>query len=159
MVFLEKKNIIKWEFLESSAFEVGLDSARLLKDIGGKAKVLFTKDLEMAAKLNVNVFPTLFFSDKKGNNHVIRGYQSYKKFEEVIHGLLPDVEKVKINTDPKFLFTQFNRMTSFEFAFLSNITKDEADALLGDLFNKGLLDKYESKHGVMWISNFKNDRN
>ena len=155
MVFLEKKNIIKWEFIESSAFEMGLDSARLLKDIGGKAKILFKKDLELAEKLNVQVFPTLFFTDKNGNSQTIQGYQPYEKFEEVILSFLPGIEKAKINTDPKYLFTQFNRMTDFEFAFLCNITKEEAHEQLTKLFNEGSLDKYESKNGVIWISNFK----
>ncbi len=155
MVFLEKKNIIKWEFLEDSAFDVGLDSARLLKDIGGKAKVLFTKDLELAKKLNVTVFPTLFFANKNGGQHTMEGQKTYEEFEQVIHTLLPDVEKVKINNDPKFLFSKYNRMTDFEFSFLCNISREEANETLVQLYNKGLLDKYESPQGIMWISNFK----
>jgi 2-polyprenyl-6-methoxyphenol hydroxylase-like FAD-dependent oxidoreductase/predicted DsbA family dithiol-disulfide isomerase len=155
MVFLEKKNIIKWEFIESSAFEMGLDSARLLKDIGGKAKILFKKDLELAQKLNVQVFPTLFFTDKNGNSQTIMGYHPYEKFEEVILSLLPGIEKTKINTDPKYLFTQFNRMTDYEFAFLCNISKEDAHEQLTKLFNEGSLDRYESKNGIIWISNFK----
>ncbi len=155
MVFLEKKNIIKWEFLENSAFEMGLDSARLLKDINGKAKILFKKDLELAEKLNVMVFPTLFFADKNGTTQTIQGYHPYEKFEQVILSLAPGIEKAKINTDPKYLFNQFNRMTDFEFAFLCNITKEESNERLTKLFNEGLLDKYESKNGVIWISNFK----
>ena len=85
---------------------------------------------------------------------MIRGYQSYEKFEEIIFKLIPDVKKEKINTDPKHLFTHFNRMTDKEFAFLSDITKDEATAKLHELFDNGSIDKYESKNGVIWISNF-----
>jgi 2-polyprenyl-6-methoxyphenol hydroxylase-like FAD-dependent oxidoreductase/predicted DsbA family dithiol-disulfide isomerase len=154
MVFLEKKNIIKWEFLERSAFDVGLDSARLKRDFEGKARELFTEDLVLAKNLNVTAFPTLFFSDANNNQHMIRGYQSYDKFEEIIHKLMPDAKKEKINTDPKHLFTHFNRMTDKEFAFLSDITKEEATAILHDLFDNGSIDKYESKNGVIWISNF-----
>ncbi len=154
MVFLEKKNIIKWEFLERSAFDVGLDSARLKRDFEGKARELFTEDLVLAKNLNVTAFPTLFFSDANNNQHMIRGYQSYEKFEEIIFKLIPDAKKEKINTDPKHLFTHFNRMTDKEFAFLSDITKDEATAKLHELFDSGSIDKYESKNGVIWISNF-----
>ena len=109
----------------------------------------------MAEKLNVQVFPTLFFTDKNGNSQTIQGYQPYEKFEEVILSFLPGIEKAKINTDPKYLFTQFNRMTDFEYAFLCNITKEESHEQLSKLFNEGSLDKYESKNGVIWISNFK----
>lgn len=154
MVFLEKKNIIKWEFLERSAFDVGLDSARLKRDFEGRARELFTEDLILAKNLNVTAFPTLFFTDKNNNQHMIRGYQSYDKFEEIIHKLIPDAKKEQVNTDPKYLFTQFNRMTDKEFAFLSDISKEEATKVLNDLFQNGYIDKYESKNGVIWISNF-----
>jgi 2-polyprenyl-6-methoxyphenol hydroxylase-like FAD-dependent oxidoreductase/predicted DsbA family dithiol-disulfide isomerase len=154
MVFLEKKNIIKWEFLEKSAFDVGLDSARLLRDFEGKAKELFTEDLLLAKKLDVTAFPTLFFTDGNGNQHMIRGYQSYEKFEEIIHKLLPDAKKEKIIPDPKTLFTHYNRMTEKEFAFLSDISKEEAHSVLTELFENGSIDKYESKNGVIYISNF-----
>lgn len=154
MVFLEKKNIIKWEFLKRSAFDVGLDSARLLKDFEGKAKELFEDDLKLAARLNVTAFPTLFFTDKEENSQVIRGYHPYEKFEEIILKLVPDAKKARINTDPRYLFTQFNRMTDNEFAFLTNISRVEANTLLTKLFEEGSLDRYESKNGVMWISNF-----
>jgi 2-polyprenyl-6-methoxyphenol hydroxylase-like FAD-dependent oxidoreductase/predicted DsbA family dithiol-disulfide isomerase len=154
MVFLEKKNIIKWEFLEKSAFDVGLDSARLKRDFEGRAKELFTEDLVLAKDLNVTAFPTLFFKDKSGNQHMIRGYQSYDKFEEIIHKLLPEARKEKYNTDPKYLFTTFTRMTDKEFAFLSDISKEEANTILHELFENGSIDKYESKNGVIWISNF-----
>jgi predicted DsbA family dithiol-disulfide isomerase len=154
MVFLEKKNIIKWEFLQRSAFDVGLDSARLLRDFEGKAKELFEEDLMLAARLNVTAFPTLFFTDKEGNSQVIRGYHPYEKFEEIILKLVPEAKKSKINTDPKYLFSQFNRMTDNEFAFLTNTSRMEANILLTKLFEEGSLDRYESKNGVMWISNF-----
>lgn len=61
MVFVEKKNIIKWEFLEKAAFEVGLDSARLLRDFEGKAKDLFAEDLSKGRELGITSFPTLNF--------------------------------------------------------------------------------------------------
>jgi 2-polyprenyl-6-methoxyphenol hydroxylase-like FAD-dependent oxidoreductase/predicted DsbA family dithiol-disulfide isomerase len=154
MVFLEKKNIIKWEFLEKSAFDVGLDSARLLRDFEGKAKDLFKEDLLLAKKLDVTAFPTLFFSNADQNQEMIRGYQSYEKFEDIIQKLIPGAQKAKINKDPRNLFTHFNRMTEKEFAFLSDISKEESKRILNELFDEGSIDKYESKNGVIYISNF-----
>jgi predicted DsbA family dithiol-disulfide isomerase len=154
MVFVEKKNIIKWEYLEKAAFDIGLDSARLLRDFEGKAKEYFREDLILAEKLGVRSFPTLFFSDNTNKKFTIRGYQPYEAFEEIVLKLIPSATKEKINTDPKHLFTRFPTMTNKEFAFLSNIHKDEATHLLTGLYNKGNIDKYESKNGVIWISKY-----
>lgn len=154
MVFLEKKNIIKWEFLKNAAFEVGLDSARLQRDFDGKAKENFKKDLTMAAQLGVTGFPTLYFSNKANNQYIIKGYQDYEKFEEIIHTLIPDAKKKAIDTIPQKLFAAFPRMTDKEFAFLSDIPKAEAIKILVNLWENGSIDKYESKNGIIWISKF-----
>jgi hypothetical protein len=52
---------------------------------------------------------------------------------------------------------KFSRMTETEFAFLSDIPKKDAKRILNDLFEKGNLDKYESKNGEIYISNFLED--
>jgi 2-polyprenyl-6-methoxyphenol hydroxylase-like FAD-dependent oxidoreductase/predicted DsbA family dithiol-disulfide isomerase len=154
MVFVEKKNIIKWEFLENAAFEVGLDSARLLRDFNGKAKELFREDLQLAADLGVVGFPTLFFSDSANNQYVLKGHQPYESFEKIIYKLIPNAKKKEINADPENLFTIFPRMTDKEFAFLSNLSKDVAIRTLVSLWNNNFIDKYESKNGTIWISKF-----
>jgi len=154
MVFLEKKNIIRWQFIEKAAFEVGLDSARLLRDFQGKAQELFKEDLLLAEQLNVKSFPTLFFRNGFPVQYAIRGFQPYQNFEEIIYKLVPNAKKEIVNTDPKNLFTQFPTMTDKEFAFLSNIRKEEASSVLNDLYGKGYLNKYDSKNGVIWISKF-----
>lgn len=154
MVFLEKKNIVKWEYLEKAAFEFGLDSARLLRDFNGRAKELFHNDLKMAEELGVTGFPTLFFNGKNKDKFTIRGFQTYEYVEEIIHRLMPDVQKETINTEPEMLFTHFSTMTTKEFGFLSNLKTEEATKILSNLYSHGLLEKYESKNGVIWISNF-----
>lgn len=154
MVFLEKKNIIRWAFLEKAAFEVGLDSARLLRDFEGKANDLFKEDLLLAKELGVTSFPTLFFSDNLNNQFILKGYQPYERFEEIIHKLIPSVKKKEINTTPKNLFTQFPTMTDKEFAFLSNIPKENAIKILTAMYENGSIGKYESKNGIIWTSKF-----
>ena len=154
MVFMEKKNIIRWPFLEKAAFEVGLDSARLLRDFEGKAKELFREDLILADKLEVRSFPTLFFRNGSEQQYAIKGFQPYQNFEDIIYKLIPSAAKAEINTDPYYLFSQFHTMTNKEFALLSNIPKDDAGRILNDLYRKGDIDKYESKNGVIWISKF-----
>lgn len=156
MVFLEKKNIIQWRFLERAAFHVGLDSARLLRDFEGKAQELFREDLKLAQDLNVTSFPTLFFYNNEGQQIAIKGFQPYEKFEEIINQLIPFVQKQTIDASPETLFEQFPTMTNKEFAFLSNISLEEASEKLAELHKQGFLDKYESKNGAIWIGRFAN---
>lgn len=154
MVFVEKKNIIKWEFLEKAAFETGLDSARLLRDFEGRAKELFKEDLAKGKELGITSFPTLIFSDKTNQHVTVKGYQTYQHYENVILSMVPTAKKEAIDTEPKNLFTQFPTMADKEFALLSNITKEEAGVILEDLYNKGHLEKYDSKNGILWKNNY-----
>ncbi len=154
MVFVEKKNIVKWEFLKNAAIEVGLDSARLLRDFDGRAKDDFKKDLALAAQLGVTNFPTLFFSNRANKQYIIKGYQAYEKFEKILQMLIPDVQKKAIDPIPQKLFAAFPSMTEMEFAFLSDIPKDEANKILVDLWEKGSIGKYEGQKGCIWISKF-----
>jgi len=154
MVFLEKKNILKWEFIKKAAFESGLDTARLLRDYRGDAKKMFLEDLKLAEQHGVKGFPTLLFSNNANDQFVLEGCLTYKNYEEIINKLIPAVKKKVINTTPKNLFTHFQRMTEKEFAFLSNITKNEAVKILTNLFNRGRIDKFESKNGIIWRNKF-----
>lgn len=156
MVFLEKKNIIRWPYLEKAAFDVGLDSARLLRDFDGKAKELFRDDLILAEQLGVRSFPTLFFRNGSDQQFAIRGYQPYQNFENIITKLIPGAVKEDINPDPYYLFSQFHTMTNKEFALLADIAKEDAARILNDMYRKGDIDKYESKNGVIWISKIEN---
>ncbi len=154
MVFVEKKNIFKMLHLEKAAFEVGLDSARLLRDYEGRARDLFREDLMLAEKMSVKSFPTLFFKNGTLQQYAIRGFQPYQNFEDIIYKLMPSICKEEINADPEYLFSQFNTMTNKEFALLSNISKEDALKTLSQLYKNGLIDKYESKNGMIWISKF-----
>jgi predicted DsbA family dithiol-disulfide isomerase len=154
MVFVEKKNIIKWQYLEKAAFEVGLDAARLLRDFEGKARDLFKEDLALAEKMGVRSFPTLFFKDGSGNQFSVRGYQPYQNFEDIVYKLVPDAQKAKIDPDPEYLFSKFNTLTNKEFSLLSNIPIEDAARILNDLYRKGSISKYESKNGIIWMNKF-----
>ncbi len=158
MVFLEKKNIINWRFLERAALTAGLDSAKLLRDMQGRAPELFKEDLAMAEQLHVTVFPTLFFSNCSEKKFMLKGYQPYEKYEEIINQLVPDAKKESIDTDPRSLFRHFSTMTEKEFAFLSNTSKESATETLNSLYQRGVIEKYESKNGVIWINKYPADR-
>ena len=154
MVFLEKKNIIKKEFLYAAAFDVGLDAARLLRDLEGRAQGHFREDLVLSELLNVKVLPTLFFSNKDGLQLALNGYQPYESFEEILQQLQPGIKKSKYNKSAAYLFEQFQSMTSKEFSFLREENEIQARYVLHNLLDHNKITKFESPSGNMWISNF-----
>lgn len=154
MVFVEKKNIIKWEFLEKAALEVGLDSARLLRDYEGRAKELFKEDLNTGKTHGVTSFPTLIFSDPSNDHVTLKGHQTYDHFVDIILQRMPHAKKAEIDTDPKNLFGHFPTMADKEFAYLSDISMEAAAVKLEELYDQGFLKKMESKNGILWKSNY-----
>ena len=152
MLFLEKINIVDLDYLEKAAFEVGLDSARFLRDYESSAEDVFRKDLLKAQDMQVGVFPTLIFTNKDNKQIVSKGYQEYEYLENIIHQLAPEARKRSINSDPMYLFGNFSTMTNKEYSFLSNTSVEETETILIDLYAKGYIDKYESKNGIIWKS-------
>jgi 2-polyprenyl-6-methoxyphenol hydroxylase-like FAD-dependent oxidoreductase/predicted DsbA family dithiol-disulfide isomerase len=150
MVFAEKKNITKWEHLESAAIDTGLDSEQLLKDFALNAKELFVEDMLLKEQLGITTFPTLYLTNNAGAKVVLKGYQLYEKVEEAILKLNPDAQKQAYNKDAKNLFSFFPTLTTKEFSFLSDTLIEETLVILNALLEDGQVDKYESKNGDLW---------
>lgn len=152
MIFMEKKNIIKWRYLEDAAFELGLDAARLKRDFDGKAQERFSEDLELAGVLGVTAFPTLFFENKESKRLSIKGYQDYRQFEKIILELLPHARKKEYDKSPLGLFKYFYTLTTKEISFLSEISMEEAEKILNQLCEEGIISRFVSTSGVIWIN-------
>ncbi|WP_435357174.1 DsbA family protein [Emticicia sp. SJ17W-69] len=152
MLFLEKTNIVDVDFLAKVAFEIGLDSARFLKDYEQKAKDCFIEDLRLASELKVNMLPTLIFTNKQNEQIVTTGHQSYQDLERVILKLVPNAKKQKVDITPEYLFNRFATMTNKEFSFITDTSMENSNETLNALFRGGIIDKYESKNGVLWKS-------
>lgn len=150
MIFLEKKNIMKWRFLEAAAFEVGLDAARFREDYVGSARDAFEEDLAFAAELEVMSFPTLIFTNAAGEQVRLKGYQHYQDFEKAILQLAPSAVKAVFDREPESLFRHFPTMVDAEFALLSNLLRKDARRVLQQLNNEGYIEKVESEHGILW---------
>ena len=151
MVFLEKKNITKWEHLEKAALEVGLNAEQLKTDFEGKAKTDFQNDLDLARQSGVRGFPTLFFTDDQGNKLTLYGVKPYEQFERNVMALAADAPKKTYEKTPKALFNQYPTLTTKEFAVLSDISTEQAKQVLTGLFEQQLLQKLDTKNGPLWI--------
>lgn len=150
MVFLEKKNITKWEHIASAAEYAGLDITQLQKDFEGKAKQLFQEDLELGRKLGVRGFPTLFVSDSLNNQLTVYGFKPYEQFEQAVVKLYPQAEKKKIDVSPEFLFSHYPTLTTKEFAELTGKKLKEAETALELLVKEKKITKFNSKNGPLW---------
>lgn len=150
MVFMEKKNITKWEHLEAAAKQVGLDAVKLKADFEGEAKALFQKDLDLARSLNVRSFPTMIFSDSDQQRLVLKGVRPYEQFEQTLLALHPNALKNAYNTTPGALFAQYPTLTNKEFEVLAGVSKETAEKTLAELLAQHQLEQYRSKNGVLW---------
>jgi predicted DsbA family dithiol-disulfide isomerase len=154
MLFLESKNIIETDLLYNAAFEAGLDAARLLRDLEGKAQLLFEADLELASKLQISVLPTFIFTDKFNNSKVLKEYQRYESFEQTLLSFNPTTQKKAVKNDIEAIFKVFPTLTAKEFSFLADVQNDEAEDLLNQLFNKGIIvQQIKNQIGVVWKLN------
>ena len=151
LVFLKKKNITKWEYLEQSARKVNLDPSQLKEDIQGRAVELFEEDLKLATKLGVRGFPTLFFLDNSEGQEKVYGAKPYSVMENAILKLHPLASKVNYDKDWQSLFQLFPTLTSREFSELAALKREEADSLLERLYTNRMLNKLVTKNGALWI--------
>lgn len=150
MLFLEKKNIAKWENMESAAQKVGLDTVQLKTDYEGKAKILFEEDLKLAKELGVRGFPTIFFVDNAGNKEIVYGSRPYAFYEMAVLKLNNLAIKSEYSKDWKTLFSKYSSLTAREFSELSGTPRTESEKLLNELSDKEVLKKLNTKNGAIW---------
>ena len=151
MVFLQKKNITKWEHLESAAKNVGLDMVKFKSDFEGKAKELFNEDLKLGRTLGVRGFPTMFFMDTTGHQEMVYGSKPYSSFENALLKVFSDASKKNYDKTWTALFSKFHSLTAKEFSELSGMSRSESEQYLNDLTADGKLEKQTTKNGSIWI--------
>ncbi len=150
MVFLQKKNIAKWEHLATAAEAVGLDVAQLKTDFEGKAKALFQDDLKTAREYGVRGFPTIFVVDNAGNKETVYGTRPYAFYEMAILKTNPNILKREYSKNWEALFAIYPTLTAKEFSELSGTPREESENVLNELTNKGSLEKLSTKNGSIW---------
>ena len=150
MVFVEKKNISKWEHLEQAALQTGLDIKQLKIDYEGKGRELFEEDLKLSVSLSVRGFPTIFFRNEDDNHLRVYGVKPYEHLVQTLLLLYPDAKKSKVDFSVDQVFSHYPTLTTKEFAVITSRTIEDAEDLLTVLFDKGELERYSSKNGSIW---------
>jgi putative protein-disulfide isomerase len=150
MVFLQKKNIAKWEPIAAAATAAGLDVAQLKADVDGKAKILFEQDLALGRELGVRGFPTLYFLDAAGGREVVYGSKPYAALEAAVLKASPAATKSPYGKTWDALFGKYASLTAKEFAELSGTPRAESEKVLNDLATAGALEMLTTKNGSIW---------
>jgi len=150
MVFLQKRNIAKWENIAVAAKNVALNVEQLKADFEEKAKTLFEADLKLAKQFGVRGFPTLFFTNNSGNKEIVYGSKPYPFYETAILKLNPSVTKAEYGKNWETLFEKYHSLTAKEFSELSGAFRNESEKLLSELSGKGTLEKLATKNGALW---------
>ncbi len=151
-VFLDKKNITKWEHISAAAKAVGLDVEQLKKDYEGDAKKLFEEDLAYGRQLGVRGFPSMYFSGSNEQRFLVYGFKPYDVFEEAILRIVPDARKKPIDTsDPLAIFSHYPTLTAKEYAVLYSLSTKEAEKVLERLTAESKLSKQVIKTGTLYL--------
>ncbi|WP_072348201.1 DsbA family protein [Flavobacteriaceae bacterium A100] len=150
MMFLEKKNMAKWENLAIAAEKVRLDLKQLKTDFEGKAQDLFKEDLKLGQELGVRGFPTMFFVDEAGNQETVYGTRPYAFYEMAILKLNPNTKKSEYSKTWENLFAIYPTLTAKEFSELSGTPRADSEKQLNDLVSAGKLKTYTTKNGSIW---------
>lgn len=150
MLFLQKKNITRWEHIEAAAEATGLNSIQLKSDFESRAVELFREDLMMGQKLRVRGFPSMFFIDADGRTELVYGSKPYAVYENAFLKLYPAAKRKLYSKSSHDLFVTFQSLTAKEFSELSGIHRTESETVLDELVEKGVLQKTESKNGSLW---------
>ncbi|ATP55838.1 dithiol-disulfide isomerase [Pedobacter ginsengisoli] len=150
MVFLQKKNIAKWEHMATAAENVGLDVTKLKSDYENQAKILFEEDLKLAKDYGVRGFPTMFFEGQDGAEELVYGSKPYAFYEMAVLKLQPNAVKTEYSKNWETLFSKYQSLTAKEFAELSGTPRNESEQKLNDLALKESLEKLTTKNGAIW---------
>lgn len=154
LLFIHGVNIVNEELMMKEAYEAGLDVARMKRDIRHKAAALFNEDIKLAKELSIEVLPTFIFTDRFDRSLIMKGYQEYSAFENVMGEFLGDIKKKRMNRKYNKVFVKFPTLTSNEFAFLFDLDTLEARQQLEELAQKKIIQKEEIMNAeVIWKLN------
>ncbi|QQX76042.1 MULTISPECIES: DsbA family protein [Aequorivita] len=151
LLFIEKKNIAKWEHIAMAAVDAQLDVNKLNEDyLNGKAEQNFFEDLELARQLGIRGFPTIIFIDEDGIEQNVYGARPYTDYEIAIKKLLPISKKMYYDPSLNNLFSLYPSLTVKEYAELADTNIIIAKQILDELHRTENLKRIETKNGNLY---------
>lgn len=111
---------------------------------------LFKEDLGLAKQLGVRGFPGMFFTDEDNNRFLVCGSTPYEHSEQALLKLYPQAAKQTIDISRENLFAHYPTLTTKEFSVLTGKTKEAATIFLNRFNEQKMIERYDSKNGVLW---------
>lgn len=134
----EGKKTNRTEALIELAQESGLDVVQFIKNFtDGSAEKAFEEDLYTTRSYKANGFPTFLVKVSNGKEVMLRGYQSYETFKQVIKqitdGKLVE-KKLEVNEETILNFiSKYGRVAPVEIEVTFNLTSAEVKEYLDNL--------------------------
>ena len=150
MVFVEKKNITRWEYLMQAAEDTGLDAVRFENDYRNKSQALLNEDLKLRSELGVRGFPTIFFIDEDDNRFKVYGSKPYEIYEQALLKLVDDAVKRETPDFNDTVLKTYGSITTKEFAALNNTSMSESDSIMNQLAAHNKVRKESADTGDLW---------
>ncbi len=150
MVFVEKKNITKWDHISTAAEEVGLDTQRLKEDIENIGPKLFYQDLMLAKQMGVRGFPTVYVIKQGQDPVLIYGARPYQNYAQAIHSVDPSIKPSSNEWTPSNLIKEYPSLTVRELAELAEIDFEEAKNFLDEHVSANELLEVQTKNGSLY---------
>jgi predicted DsbA family dithiol-disulfide isomerase len=152
LIFIESGNITRLDVLKKAAYDVGLDAARLMRDLEKSAVQFFNEDLQMTREMGINLLPTFIFKVNNEIKDYLVGAQTYESFERAILKLNPLIIKKDLKLSAIEVFSKYPSITKKEFKFLTNTNDAEAELILSELLKKAAIRQLITPNGHVLLS-------
>lgn len=141
----EARRTNQTEVLIELAQESGLDVAEFIKNFtDGSAEKAFYEDLKITRSYRANGFPSFLVKSSNGKEIMLRGYQSYDAFKQIINHLTGgelDEKKIKANEENIYGFiSKYGTVAPVEIETTFNLTSAQAKKFLDKLQSQKKID-------------------
>ena len=153
IVFMQKGDIANSEIIKKAAYDIGLDVARLLRDMEGKAKDNFYEDLNYSIEKGIRVLPSFQFVINGEIKDTLSGSVTYEDFENTILKIYPDIQKENHEISAYDIFDNYPSLTIQEFKFLTNTSDEDADGIIGKMLEDEIIKEHKTPKGIIYFAN------
>jgi len=152
----ERLPIHRIDVQERLATEIGFDIDQFHEAIiNKKAEKAFMGDLAEARSRGITGFPTFLIRNRKGDELILNGYQSFENFELAFRKLTGDTlkpNKISVNEDTIFGFIKkYGKVAPKEVAEVFDLTMDSTLEGLNKLRESGSIKEEKVGNGTFFL--------
>jgi predicted DsbA family dithiol-disulfide isomerase len=151
----EARQANRLDVLIELAREAGLNIDSFAAAMGdGSAEVAFRSDRDIARNYAVRSFPSYLVGNRNGEKGLVRGYQTYEAFVDLI-GMLSDFELTPVSREASEgnitgFIGHYGRATPKEIQVAFDLSEAAAEEILSSLVTCGILSAQKAGNGVFY---------